>query len=130
MIAYPGEVIASCSVLMALATPTVAALMATALGRANVSRKAVAADMGVSESYLSRAIAGEKRFPFDRFLHADPAVVRAMGEALVEAAGGEAPVTPSMLRGVVRHELQSALRECAVSVLPLMVHDERGATCD
>jgi hypothetical protein len=79
------------------------------LRRVRVPQKVFAIDMRYSEPYLSRIISGEKGMDVRRLLECDPALVRAFGEALIECAGGEAPLTRSVVQEAVAEALRSVM---------------------
>ena len=104
-----------------VATVCAADVLCAAMRRANVAQKAVAIDMGVNEPYLSRALSGEKSINFARLLQCEPVMLRALGEVLIEAAGGEPPLT----RSALRHELAHVAR--LVMARPEMARARRTA---
>jgi hypothetical protein len=79
------------------------------LRRVRVPQKVFAIDLRYSEPYLSRIISGEKGLDVRRLLECDPALVRAFGEALIECAGGEAPLTKSVVQQAVAEAVRSVM---------------------
>ncbi len=84
-----------------VALPIIASVIDATCRRANVPRKDLACDLGVSESFLSRALSGEsgKHIPLDALVaKCDRSVIAALGESLLELAGVEPPLTLTDLR--------------------------------
>lgn len=87
-------------VVMALVTADVVSAW---LARARTSQKVVALEAGYDERRFSHAIRGDKPLNLHKLLACRPDLIRALGEVLIEMAGGEPPLTRRALRVELAH---------------------------
>ena len=73
--------------MLSTAAQEVGALLDESIREAGVSRKAVATEMGMDESQLSRYLSGESHQMLDRLLRVDPRVLRVLSTLLALRCG-------------------------------------------